>query len=142
MSGEDEKQDYARMKSGVMEEVRRMFKPEFLNRIDEIIVFHSLKKDQIRQIVNIMLKNLETRCREQMDIQLRVTASVRDYLAEEGFDRKYGARPLRRAIQTKIEDAFANEILEGKIKRGDTVRVQIKNKKLCFIPLKEDESKS
>ena len=142
MSGEDEKQDYARMKSGVMEEVRRMFKPEFLNRIDEIIVFHSLNKDQIRQIVNIMLKNLETRCREQMDIQLRVAASVRDYLAEEGFDKKYGARPLHRAIQTKIEDAFANEILEGKIRRGDTVRVQMKNKKLCFIPLKEEESNS
>lgn len=142
MSGEDEKQDYARMKSGVMEEVRRMFKPEFLNRIDEIIVFHSLNKDQIRQIVNIMLKNLETRCREQMDIQLRVAASVRDYLAEEGFDKKYGARPLHRAIQTKIEDAFSNEILEGKIRRGDTVRVQMKNKKLCFIPLKEEESNS
>ena len=142
MSGEDEKQDYARMKSGVMEEVRRMFKPEFLNRIDEIIVFHSLNKEQIRQIVNILLKNLEKRCLEQMEITFHVTASVRDHLAEEGFDRKYGARPLRRAIQTKIEDAFANEILEGRIKRKDTVRVQMKNQKICFIPVKTENKKS
>ncbi len=132
VSKPDEKQDYERMKSGVMEEVRRMFKPEFLNRIDEIMVFHSLNKEHIRKIVTILLKNLEERCAEQMDIRLKVTASVKDHLAESGFDSKYGARPLRRAIQTQIEDRMANEILEGHIKRGDTVTVQMVKKQIHF----------
>ena len=132
VSKPDEKQDYERMKTGVMEEVRRMFKPEFLNRIDEIMVFHSLNKEHIRKIVTILLKNLEKRCADQMDIRLKVTTAVKDHLAEAGFDSKYGARPLRRAIQTQIEDKMANEILEGKIKRGDTVTVQISKKQICF----------
>ena len=132
LSGDTKKQDYERMKSGVMEEVRRMFKPEFLNRIDEIMVFHSLDKENIRQIVGILLKNLEKRCETQLDITLKVTAAAKDYLAEAGFDSKYGARPLRRAIQTKIEDEMAAEILEGRIKRGDTVQVKVKDKKICF----------
>ena len=132
VSKPDEKQDYERMKAGVMEEVRRMFKPEFLNRIDEIMVFHSLNKEHIRQIVTILLKNLEKRCADQMNIQLKVTPAVKDHLAETGFDSKYGARPLRRAIQTEIEDKMANEILEGHIKRGDTVTVQITKKQICF----------
>jgi ATP-dependent Clp protease ATP-binding subunit ClpC len=133
VSVQDEKQDYERMKSGVMEEVRRMFKPEFLNRIDEIMVFHTLNKEQIRNIVTILLKNLEKRCEEQMNIHLTVTNSAKDYLAEAGFDSKYGARPLRRAIQTKIEDRLANEILEGRIKRGDKVQVKVKNKEICYV---------
>lgn len=132
ISNEDEKQDYERMKSGVMEEVRRMFKPEFLNRIDEIMVFHALNKEHIKKIVNILLKSLEKRCAEQMEIELKVTNSVRELLAEAGFDSKYGARPLRRAIQTKLEDKMANEILEGRIKRGDTVTVKISKKEICF----------
>ena len=142
MSGEDEKQDYERMKSNVMEEVRRLFKPEFLNRIDEIMVFHTLNKQHIRKIVSLLLKNLENRCQEQMDIQLKITDSVKDYLAEAGFDSKYGARPLRRAIQTKLEDTLANEILEGKIKRGDTVKVQLHQKKLKFIPVSSEKKDS
>ena len=125
MSNQDEKQDYDRMKSGVMEEVRRLFKPEFLNRIDEIMVFHPLNKSHIKKIVNIMLKKLEKRCREQLEIELKITESVREFLAESGFDSKYGARPLRRAIQTKLEDPMANALLEGRIKRGETVRIQI-----------------
>lgn len=132
MSGDDEKRDYERMKSGVMEEVRRIFKPEFLNRIDEIMVFHVLNKDNIKKIVTILLKTLEKRCKEQMDITLTVTNSVKDYLAETGFDSKYGARPLRRAIQSRIEDKLANEILEGKIKRGDAVQVRLHNKEISF----------
>lgn len=132
MSDSDEKKDYERMKSGVMEEVRRIFKPEFLNRIDEIMVFHVLNKENIKKIVTILLKTLEKRCKEQMDITLTVTGSVKDYLAETGFDSKYGARPLRRAIQSRIEDKLANEILEGKIKRGDAVQVRIHNKEIYF----------
>ena len=119
VSGTDEKRDYERMRAGVMEEVRRLFKPEFLNRIDEIMVFHTLNKEHIKKIVNILLATLEKRCREQMEITLKVTNSAKEHLAESGFDSKYGARPLRRAIQNQIEDALANEILEGKIKRGD-----------------------
>ena len=140
MSAQDEKQDYERMKSNVMEEVRRLFRPEFLNRIDEIMVFHPLNKQHIRRIVTLLLKNLELRCREQMDIQLKITDSVKDYLAEAGYDSKYGARPLRRAIQTKLEDTLANEILEGNIRRGDTVKVQLHQKKLKFIPARENVS--
>lgn len=133
ISTKDEKKDYEKMKSGVMEEVRRLFKPEFLNRIDEIMVFHTLNKEEIRKIVTLLLKSLEERCMEQMDIRLNVTNSAVDYLAEAGFDAKYGARPLRRAIQSKIEDRLANELLEGKIKRGDQVQVQYRNKEIRFI---------
>ena len=121
--GEDKKKDYEDMKRGVMEEVRRIFKPEFLNRVDEILVFHMLDKQEIRQIVNILVKKLEKRCKEQLDIELVVRNSVKDYLAENGFDSKYGARPLKRAIQNKLEDRMAEEILDGKIHRGDRVIV-------------------
>ena len=133
ISQKDEKKDYEKMKSGVMEEVRRLFKPEFLNRIDEIMVFHTLNKEEIRKIVLLLLKSLEKRCEEQMDIHLNVTNSAVDYIAEAGFDAKYGARPLRRAIQYKIEDRLANELLEGQIRRGDIVQVQYRNKEIRFI---------
>ena len=132
MSGSDEKKDYERMKGGVMEEVRRIFKPEFLNRIDDIMVFHVLNKEEIRKIVTLLLKTLEKRCQEQMDIQLTVTNAVKDFIAEKGSDNKYGARPLRRAIQSRIEDALANEILEGKIKRGDKVQVKLHKDEIVF----------
>ena len=139
MSNQDEKQDYDRMKSGVMEEVRRLFKPEFLNRIDEIMVFHPLNKSHIKKIVNIMLKKLEKRCREQLEIELKITESVREFLTESGFYSKYGARPLRRAIQTKLEDPMANALLEGRIKRGETVRIQLRQKEICFTPVSEEK---
>ena len=139
LSNNDEKQDYERMKSGVMEEVRRLFKPEFLNRIDEIMVFHPLNKTHIKKIVNIMLKTLEKRCKEQLDIQLKITESVKDFLAEAGFDSKYGARPLRRAIQTKLEDPMANKILDGEIKTGDIVKVQLQKKEIHFVPVREEK---
>ena len=131
-SGSDEKRDYEYMKSGVMEEVKRIFRPEFLNRIDDIIVFHALTKENIRQIVTILLKNLQKRCQEQMNITLKIRTSVKDYLAEEGYDSKYGARPLKRAIQSKIEDAMAEEILMGHIKAGDTVSVGMYKKDVKF----------
>ena len=138
MSGNDEKKDYERMKGGVMEEVRRIFKPEFLNRIDEIIVFHVLNKEHIKKIVTLLMKTLEKRCAEQMDIHLSVTGAVKEFIAEKGSDNKYGARPLRRAIQSRIEDTLANEILEGKIKQGDQVfRLNFKNE-ICF-EVKQDE---
>ena len=130
--GEDKKKDYEDMKRGVMEEVRRIFKPEFLNRVDEILVFHMLDKQEIRQIVNILVKKLEKRCKEQLDIELVVRSSVKDYLAENGFDSKYGARPLKRAIQNKLEDRMAEEILAGKIHRGDRVIVSVSKKVIKF----------
>lgn len=129
---DDEKHNYNVMKGNVMEEVRRMFKPEFLNRIDEIIVFHSLNKDNIKSIVGLLLKEFTKRCKEQMNITLNVRDSVKSFISEEGFDDKYGARPLKRAIQNKIEDALAEEILEGKVKSGDTVSVGLSNKEIKF----------
>ena len=130
---EDEKKDYSRMKEGVMEEVKRMFKPEFLNRIDEIIVFHTLNKEEVKKIVGILLKDLTLRCKDQMGIELKVRDSVKELIAKEGFDPKYGARPLRRAIQNKIEDAMAEEILEGRIKQGDKVIIGVSKEKIKFM---------
>lgn len=132
LSGDDEKQDYERMKGSVMEEVKRIFRPEFLNRIDEIIVFHALNKENIRSIAGILLNGFAKRCKEQMDITLRVQNTAKDIIAEAGFDQKYGARPLKRAIQNKIEDVLAEEILEGKVKNGDTVSLGARNGKLKF----------
>ena len=128
----DEKQDYAKMKSSVMEEVKRMFKPEFINRIDEIMVFHPLNKEDMKQIITLLAKNLCTRCKTQMNMDLTITASVKDYIVDKYSDLKMGARPLKRAIQTTIEDALAEEVLAGKIKAGDMVSVGMKNKKIAF----------
>lgn len=131
-AGQDPKKDYEHMKSGVMEEVKRSFKPEFLNRIDEILVFHMLSQEEIKQIVSILLKEFQNRCKEQMDIDLTVRSSVKDLIAEEGYDIKYGARPLKRAIQNKIEDKMAEEILEGNIQRGDKVVLSVSKKDIKF----------
>jgi ATP-dependent Clp protease ATP-binding subunit ClpC len=120
----DEKEDYKRMKDGVMDEVKKIFKPEFINRIDEIIVFHSLTMEDIKSIVVIMVATIAKRSKMQMDIGLETSKEVVDHLAEVGFDVKYGARPLRRAIQTNIEDKLAEAILAGTIKEGDTVRIE------------------
>ncbi len=131
-SVEDEKKDYEYMKTGVMEEVRRMFKPEFLNRIDEIIVFHSLNKSEIKQIVGLMFKNLIKRAKEQLNITLEIRDSAKAHIAETGFDKKYGARPLRRAIQNQVEDKLSELILSQTIKTGDTVIIGTKKKEICF----------
>lgn len=118
---EDAKADYNKMKEGVMDEVKRLFKPEFLNRIDEMIVFHALSRQDICEIVKIMLGTIEKRCMTQMDLRLKVEDALLEHLAEKGFDEKYGARPLRRAIQTELEDRLTEQILEGKVRQGDTV---------------------
>ena len=129
----DEKADYETMKSNVMEELKHMFKPEFLNRIDDIIVFHALNKDDIGQIIDIMLKEISGRVFEQMSITIKVTAAAKKYLVDSGYDKKYGARPLRRALVTKVEDPLAEEILSGRIKSGDKVSVSYSGKELKFV---------
>ena len=127
---EDEKQDHERMKNNVMEEVKRLFKPEFLNRIDETIVFRALNKDDMKQIVTLMASELQKRCREQLQIELVIRDAAKAYIVEKAYDRKYGARPLRRKIQDEIEDRLAEEIIAGKVKAGDRVVVTTKNKAL------------
>ena len=131
-STEDEKQDHERMKSSVMEEVRRIFKPEFLNRIDETIVFRTLNKEDMKQIVSILIKDLQKRCIEQLSIELTVRDSAKAFIVENSFDRKYGARPLKRKIQEEIEDLMSEEIINGKIKRGDKVIISTKNKQISL----------
>ncbi len=131
----DDKEDYKRMKEGVMDEVKRIFKPEFINRIDEIIVFHALSKENVHSIVEIMVKSIAKRSKAQMNITLEASGEVIDHLVEVGFDEKYGARPLRRAIQTNIEDKLAEAILAGAIKEGDTVRVEYVNHELTIQAL-------
>jgi ATP-dependent Clp protease ATP-binding subunit ClpC len=127
-----EKQDYEKMKSDVMEEVKQMFKPEFINRIDEIIVFHALNEKEVRSIVNIMLRSLAKQVKGQMQIELKFTDTLKTAIAKESYDKKYGARPLRRMIQSKVEDALAEEVLAGRVKSGDRVTVSYKNKKVTF----------
>lgn len=131
-SSENEKQDYERMKSSVMEEVRRIFKPEFLNRIDETIVFRALNKDDMKQISGLMLKELAARCKKQLGIRLTVRDSVKNYIVEKAYEPKYGARPLRRKIQNEIEDKMAEELLSGKIKRDSDVVVTIRKDAVVF----------
>ena len=131
-SSDNEEENYQVMKKNVMDEVKKAFKPEFLNRIDEIIVFHALNKENIKKIVSIMFRVFVKRCKKQMNIKFTFRDSVKAYIAEEGFDDKFGARPLRRAIQTKIEDAMAEEMLKGNIKEGDEVDVGLRNKEIKF----------
>lgn len=129
---DDEKVNYENMKRNVMEEVKRIFKPEFINRIDEIIVFHALNKEHMKEIVTLLSKKLVDRCREQMNIELNIRDNVKKFIVEKGSDDKFGARPLRRAVQTYIEDAMAEEVLNGKIKNGDNVVVTMKGTEIKF----------
>lgn len=128
-SANDEKANYQKMKDGVMEEVKRLFKPEFINRIDEIIVFHALNRDNIRSIVSIMFDRIAQRALEELNIRLKCEDSFTEYIADRGFDEKYGARPLRRAIQNDVEDRMSEEILEGRVIAGDTVTIGYDNMK-------------
>lgn len=132
-AGEDEKKNYEYMKNGVLEEVQRIFKPEFLNRIDETIVFRALNKEDMKKIVTILSKSLIDRCEKQMGIHLTITGSVKGYIAEKAYNPKYGARPLRRMIQTQIEDMLAEEILSGKIKPGDDVEIRMVKKEIKTV---------
>ena len=128
----DEKADYNKMKENVMEEVKRMFKPEFINRIDEIMVFHPLTEKDMKQIITLLSRNLCERCKTQMDIDLTFTSSLKEHLVKKYSDLKMGARPLKRAIQNVVEDELATAILEGRVKRGDVVHAGIKNDKITF----------
>ena len=130
---DDAKADYAMMKDKVMSEVRELFKPEFLNRIDEIMVFHSLTQKHIEKIVHLMLAELSERTKLQMNLTLMASKTAVEHLAKAGFDSKYGARPLRRAIQTEVEDALAEAILDGSIKAGGEVKISCKKGKIDFL---------
>jgi ATP-dependent Clp protease ATP-binding subunit ClpC len=131
-SVDDEQHNYESMKSGVMDEVKRIFKPEFLNRIDETIVFRSLNKEDMKQIVTIMSKSLIERCKQQMDITLVIRDSVKKHIVETAYEPKFGARPLRRKLQTLVEDALAEKILNGDISTGDQVVVTMKKGDVVF----------
>lgn len=128
----DAKADHEFMKGRVMEEVKRLFKPEFLNRIDEIIVFHQLTKEHMKGIADIMLKGIEKSCKEQLGIALTVNEAAKELLIDKGYDEKYGARPLRRTIQSMLEDKMAEEILDGKIRKSTGVEVGCEEGKLTF----------
>ena len=128
----DANKDYKRMKDNVMDEVKKLFKPEFINRIDEIMVFHQLNKDEMKEIVTLLSSNLAKRCKEQMDITLTLTPAAKQYIVDTYSDAKMGARPLKRGILTAIEDPLAEEILKGSVKQGDTVVVGYKEKKIQF----------
>lgn len=129
---EDEKEDHDRMKNNVMDEVKRIFKPEFLNRIDETIVFRALNKDDLKQIITILAKDLQNRCETQMNIELSFKDSAKALIVEQAYDRKYGARPLKRKLQETVEDVLAEDIILGKIKSGDKVFVKAKNKTIVI----------
>lgn len=125
----DETKEHEKMKSNVMDELKRTFKPEFLNRIDDIIVFHALSEANVKDITGLMLKELKNRVQTQMDIELKFTDHAKKYIFGKGYDKKYGARPFKRAIQTYVEDVLAEAILRGDVKKGDTVTVSTKKKK-------------
>jgi ATP-dependent Clp protease ATP-binding subunit ClpC len=129
---ENKDQEYSNMKKSVMDEVKKLFKPEFLNRIDEAIVFHTLNQENIESIVGIMFKQLAKRMFDNLKIVVEMTPEAKKYIAKEGFDEAYGARPLKRAIQSKIEDRLAEEILDGKINEGDKVKVHVENESIVI----------
>lgn len=131
-SSDNEARNYEDMKKNVMEEVKRLFRPEFINRIDEMIVFHPLSQEHIKEIVSIMVNQLANRIQKNMGITIEISDSAKEHLAKSGFDQAYGARPLRRAIQSKIEDKMAEQILEGKIKEGNHVIINLENEELSF----------
>ena len=131
---EDAAGDYKRMKNSVMNEIKLIFRPEFLNRIDEIIVFHPLSKEEMKKIVTLMCRDLVKRAKEQLGIQLTIRDSVKEHIVETGTDQKYGARPLRRAVQNQLEDKLAEALLDGTIKKNIDVAVGISKKEIKFMP--------
>ena len=135
--------DHKLMKERVMEEVERLFRPEFLNRVDETIVFHMLSEKDVKEIASLMLKDLAKRAKEGQDLNLTYGASLKKLIYDKGYDKKYGARPLRRAVQTWVEDPLSGELLQGKIRRGDTVSIGVKDDKATFTvkPVKEQAEK-
>ena len=137
---QDDNKEHEDMKKNVMDELKRTFKPEFLNRIDDTIVFHALSEKNVRDIAGLMLKELKNRVQAQMDIELKFTDNMKKYIFEKGYDKKYGARPLRRAIQTYVEDELAEAILAGGVHKGEVVTVTVK--KLSLIHISEPTRRS
>ena len=131
-SDNSKEHNHAVMKERVMEEVKTIFKPEFLNRIDETIVFHTLTKENIGSIIDILLESINKRIKEQMNMTIKLDDAAKNYIIDSGYDEKYGARPLKRALQSKVEDELAEKILEGNFKAGDTVLVSLEDNKLVF----------
>ena len=130
---EDPASDYKKMKQNVMDEVKQIFRPEFLNRIDEIIVFHSLGKEEMKKIVSLLCNQFTKRLESQMNIYLKLRESAKALIVEKGTDAKYGARPLRRALQTELEDKLADAILNGEIQEGDHVAAGASKKGIHFV---------
>ena len=131
-SQDDEEAKYKRMKTGVMDEVKRLFKPEFLNRIDEMIVYHPLYKGHMKEIVSILLNTVAKRTKQQMQIKLSAGDGVKEFLVDKGYDEKYGARPLKRTNQSMVEDKLAEAVLEGRVREGDSVKILLKDGQLKF----------
>ena len=129
---EDKAGDYKRMKSNVMNEIKLVFRPEFLNRIDEIIVFHPLGEEEMKRIVSLVCKDVVRRAKEQLDITLTIRDSVKKHIVETGTDRKYGARPLRRAVQSQLEDKLAEALLSGDVTRESEVVAGLSKKEIKF----------
>lgn len=140
-SKSDDNKDYLKMKDSVLDEVKRMFKPEFINRIDEIIVFHSLTKTDLRDICTLLSKNLVARCKEQMNISLTFSKELKDYIVDKFADMKMGARPIKRAIQSFVEDSLAEEILRKNIRPGDKVVAKVKDDKAVFTTTRPKSDK-
>ena len=132
MTNEDVKKSYEDMKKNVMSEVRELFRPEFIKRIDEIIVFHPIEMEDAKQIARIMLNDVEKRLKENMEMQVEFTEQLVAHIAEIGFDQNYGARPLRRTIQTKIEDPLAEKILENQIDKQKKILIDYKDERIVF----------
>lgn len=132
MTETTKEQDYEKMKAGVMEEVKKLFKPEFINRIDEIMVFQPLDKEEMHQIISLLCEGLAKRCLKQMKIKLQVSPALKEHIVTKYADYKMGARPLKRALQSVVEDALAEEILAGRVKSGDTVTVGYRKEKVVF----------
>ena len=130
----DEKGDYKKMKSNVMDEVKQIFRPEFLNRIDEIIVFHSLNESHMKKIASIMCQEFCRRAKEQLKITLTIRESAKKLIVEKGTDQKYGARPLRRAMQNELEDKLAQAVLDGEVTEGMHVEAGVSKKEIKFYP--------
>ncbi len=133
--------NYEKMKEGVMEEVKNLFKPEFLNRIDEIIVFHALNKEEVKEIVGLLAEELTRRMQTQLEIKLEISEEVKENIAEKGYDKSFGARPLRRAVQTRLEDPLADKLLAGELPKGGTVQVVLEDGEIVIKPKAKRKSK-
>ncbi|MGC9322857.1 MAG: ATP-dependent Clp protease ATP-binding subunit ClpC, partial [Kosmotogaceae bacterium] len=131
--------EYEAMKTSVLEEVKRTFRPEFLNRLDEIVVFHQLTKDQIKVIIDILMRDMRKRLKEK-NLELSLSDKAQDFLVEEGFNPVYGARPLKRALQKYVEDPLSEELLRGRFREGDVINVEVKNRTLVFARERDEKA--